>query len=192
MLIEVLIGGGLVVAGAAAARSLVRRAERESAAAPKSRETAEPRGLKVGDVLLHGSDEHWLAGMVELDEHGMALRVFRAPGAGENEWVAQLDERAKDVALLSETGEVPEGAVPESLPIDGRRLELECRGQADVRVTGEHLPRVQPRCEYTVLSEMAGRILVVIDFERAPRLALAGERVEPHMLELLPGGDADD
>jgi hypothetical protein len=78
------------------------------------------------------------------------------------------------------------------LPIAGRRLSLERRGQAIVRTDGEHLPRTSPQCRYVILSDAGGKILVVVDFEKAPRLALAGERVERHMIDLLPGGDLAD
>lgn len=221
MFIELLIGVGLMAAGAATARVFMRRREAEGAddepdgkkkvehdtkaekrksekKKPKKakrngkKETPSgPRGLKVGDVLLYADTELWLAGMLELDEEGFVARLFPCPGARCAEWVVQLDEVGEDLATLSPTEDVPTGRVPESLPIDGRRLSLETRGHAAVRAEGEHLPRSNDRAAFTILSDAGGRVLIVLDFEKAPRLALVGDRVSKHMVDLLPGGDLE-
>lgn len=195
MIVELLVGAGLVLAGAAAARAILRRREAEAPAEggehEGSPEPAGPRGLRVGDVLLYADTELWLAGMIELDEEGFVLRLFPTPGGLRAEWLAQLDEQGTDLAALSTTDEVPAGAVPESLPIGGRRLSLERRGQAVVRTDGEHLPRTSKTARYCILSDAGGRVLVVLDFEKAPRLALVGDRVPRHMIDLLPGGDLE-
>ena len=209
MIVELIVGAGLVVAGAAAARVLLSR--REMAEDDASRENGEkksakkrkkekakrpldagPRGLRVGDVLLYADTELWLAGMLELDEEGFVMRLFPTPGGLRAEWVAQLDDEAKDLATLEPTDEVPDGAVPESLPIAGRRLTLERRGHAELRSEGEHLPRTNDRGRYVLLSDAGGRIAIVVDFDKAPRIALVGDRVAMHMIDLLPGGDLED
>lgn len=179
------------------------RSEEEDEREPKKRrkkkrrrrhapEHAGPRGLRVGDVLLYADTELWLAGSIELDEEGFVARLFPSPGSSRGAWVAQLDEEASDLAVLDPTEEVPAGPVPERLPIGGRRLSLERRGQADVRTDGESLPRTSPRGSYCILSDAGGRILVVVDFDKAPRLALVGDRLGRHMVDLLPGGDLED
>ncbi len=199
MILEVLVGAGLVAAGAAAARAFMRRrsegSEPSPAAKKKASEPAElggPRGLVPGDVLLYADTELWLAGMIELDEEGLVARLFPTPGALRSEWVAQLDPSAHDVATLRPTDEVPAGTVPESLPIGGRRLSLERRGHAVVRAEGDQLPRTSPKASYCLLSDAGGRLALVVDFEKAPRLALVGDRVPRHLLDLLPGGDLDE
>lgn len=192
-MIEILVGAGLVLAGAAAARVLLRTRETSTVvpSEPDGRApiAAGPRGLLVGDVLLLDDTELWLAGMVELDEEGFVARLFPSPGGVHADWVAQLDENANDLAALRATLEVPEGAVPESLPIEGRRLTLERRGHAMIRTGGEHLPRTNKKGAYHLLSDAGGRVLVVVDFDQAPRIALHGERLERHRVDLLPGGD---
>lgn len=211
MIVELIVGAGLVVAGAAAARVLMQRRElveedeaevdekdaKKDEGEPKREKKKRrpldgPRGLRVGDVLLYADTELWLAGMLQLDEEGFALRLFPTPGGLRAEWVAQLDEEARDLATLEATDEVPAGAVPEALPIGGRRLTLERRGHADVRSKGEHLPRTTDRGRYVILSDAGGRVAVVVDFEKAPRIALVGDRVAKHMVDLLPGGDLED
>ena len=149
-----------------------------------------PRGLRIGDVLLYADAELWLAAMVELDEEGFVLRLFRTPGGGERaEWVVQLDREARDLALAHETGEVPDGRVPTSLPIGGIRLSLRRRGHATVRHDGEGLPPFTERAEYVELGGPGGRGLLVLDFEGGGRLALSMERLGRELFELLPGGD---
>lgn len=139
-------------------------------------------------MLLYGDEELWLAGALHLDEEGFAYRLFAVPGDGPGRWLLQLDHAAQDLAVGQETDEVPAGSVPERLPIGGRQLALEARGVARVRSEGEHLPRHGTTVRYTLLSEGAGRVLMVLDAPKAPRLALLGDRVGRHMLDLLPGG----
>lgn len=200
MIIEILIGAGVVALGGLAARAIARRRRAAKRAAETDKKNSDsekeidaaPRGLRIGDVLLYADTELWLAGAIELDEEGLVARLFPTPGAARSSWVAQLDDLAHDLAMLSPTEDVPSGAVPESLPIGGRRLSLERRGQANVKAEGEQLPRTTGRAEYAILSEVGGRVLIVVDFEKAPRLALHGERVSRGALDLLPGGDLDE
>lgn len=200
-MIEIVVGAGLVLAGVLVARALRRARDDEPTKTPSVAPTAPappasppkrlgPRGLRPDDVLLYADTELWLAGMLDLDEEGFVCRMFRTPGSPRADWVAQLDARAEDIALMRETKEVPKGRVPESLPIGGYRLTLERRGHAHVRAEGAQLPRTSDEADYTILSGAGGRTLIVIDFHGADRLALAGERVGREMLELLPGGDA--
>ena len=63
---------------------------------------------------------------------------------------------------------------------------------ATVRTEGEHLPRTTKRASYTLLADVGGRILMVVDFVKGKRLALVGDRVSSHMMDLLPGGDLED
>ncbi len=197
MIVELLLGAGLVLAGAASARVFVRRrdAEEDRRDEPPGAPAAVkegPRGLRVGDVLLYADTELWLAGMIALNEEGFVARLFPTPGGLSSEWLAQLDEQAKDLATLRPTDEVPAGVLPESLPIGGRRLSLERRGAATIGTEGEHLPRTNPEARYTILSDAGGRVLVVLDFAKAPRLALVGDRISRAMIDLLPGGDLEE
>lgn len=198
MIEALVLGAALVMAGVAAARMVARRREieledEEDEAERKA--TPSARGLRVGDVLLWGTDELWLAGMIELREEGLVARLFPTPG-GDCEWLAHLDDEGKELLALGPTENVPDGVVPESLPFDGRRLKLVRRGHADVRREGEHLPRVTQEADYVLMADSGGRHLVVVDFRDAKgglasRLALLGDRIPPHQVELLPGGDLE-
>ena len=195
-MLEIAIGAGLVIAGAAIARALWRKRIDRSSTPPATNGTPgralsdAPRGLCVGDVILYGDSELWLAGALDLDEEGFVLRVFRTPGSPRAEWVAQLDASARDLALLRVTDEVPGGVVPEQLRVAGVRVMLERRGQASVRRQGEQLPTYSgDRTRYAVLAGPGGRIVIVLDAASGDRLALHGERVGREMLDVLPGGD---
>ena len=193
MIIEIAVGAAAVVVASAVARVVVqRRTAREAEHARRLEAAAaasDPRrGLEVGDVLLHIGDELWLAGRLELDEEGTPLILFRAPESPRAGWVAQLDGDARELALLVESTEVPEGQVPDRLPLGGRILSLHRRGSARVRAEGEHLPAHAPRARFTILADAGGRLAVVVDFEGAPRLTLVGDRVERALIDVLPGG----
>jgi hypothetical protein len=197
VIVEILIGTGVVLATAAAARIALRRREAEEAAAglgeARSAARSGPRGLKVGDVVLTMDGELWLAGCLELREEGFVTRLFRTPGGpDEDGWLAQMDPAGDELAQLAPTEDVPDGAVPEELPIDGRRLRLEQRGQGRVERRGEQLPKTKAEVRYTQLGDAGGKILWVLDFEGAPRIALAGDRLARHTVDILPGGDLEE
>ncbi len=195
MILEMALASAAVVVATALARAVTLRQarrvsarERRDADALASLET--PRALRVGDVLLHVGDSLWLAGSISLDEEGTPLVLFRAPETQRAGWVAQLDAEAQELALLAESTEVPDGFVPDRLPIGGRLLSLRRRGRATVKVHGEHLPAVGPTARFTVLGDAGGRLAVVVDFEgNVPRLVLVGDRVERALIDVLPGGD---
>jgi hypothetical protein len=195
VIIELAVGAAAFAVAGAIARALTqRRFEREQERARRlelaARALDPRRGLRVGDVLLHVGDSLWLSGGLELDEEGSVLRLFRSPESPRASWIAQLDEEGSELALLSEASEVPEGSVPDRLPVGGRLLSLLRRGRARVRGEGEHLPPHGPSALFTLLSDVGGRLLVVVDFEGAPRLALSGDRVERALFDVLPGGES--
>jgi len=189
---EIAIGAAIVASVSYAFRTLnnakaQKRATDDSKAMPEKRPG--PRGLRVGDVLLYGDTELWLAGMFELDEEGLVARVFRAPGNAAGDWVVQLDAEADDIAIGRETNEVPDGRVPSELPIRGMRVSLRRRANATVTHEGDNLPPISEQAEVVVMGGPGGRTLLVVDFKGGDRLSLDLERVGREMIELLPGGD---
>lgn len=199
MILEIAIGAGVAVA---ALYGLRRRAQRKDAPPSKKKVEIEkklapqptgPRGLRVGDVLLYGNSELWLAGCMSLDEEGFVARIFHAPGNDHAPWVLQLDEEARRIGLVDVSAEVPDGRVPESLPIGGMRLTLRKRGHAVIAVEGELLEEVardvSERGEFVLLGGPGGRLCFVLDFEGGGRLAIAGEQLGRELFDLLPGGE---
>jgi hypothetical protein len=204
MIVEFALGASLLAVGAVAAVLQARRARArraaaaaEAARAEVARRAAPPRGLRVGDVLLYGETELWLAGALHLEEDGLVMRLFRIPGSARACWLAQLDEAGEELALLQPTERVPDGVVPESLPIDGQCYALRRRGVADVTAEGHDVPTGLPRARYVELRATGGRMLLVVDLGRdavpslagAERLALRGELIPRAAVDLLPAGD---
>lgn len=201
MIVEILVGAGLVGAGVALARALTRRAHANVDPEPEPDESQDREraaeqvrdGLQIDDVLLRGGSELWLAGAIVLEEEDVPVAcVFHAPGglrdAPETCWVAQLDATGKDLALLARTDELSDGRVPDELPHRGMRLTLRRRAQVQVSTEGEQLPPVTERAELTLLGGPGGRTLLVVDFHGGDRLALSGERLSHELFEVLPGG----
>jgi hypothetical protein len=194
VILELVLGAAAIAAATAVARVVLeRRAQREEErlrkVASAAAATDPRRGLRVGDVLLHVGDELWLAGLVELDEEGTRIRLFRVPASPRASWVAQLDDEARELALLSESPDIPDGSVPDRLPLGGRLLSLRKRGRAKARGDGESIPAIGAAARFTILGDAGGRIVIVVDFEGAPRLALVGDRVERALVDVLPGDD---
>ena len=187
MILEFAVAAGFVASAAFALRSVRRRFE--APIEPPARPVPEgPRGLRVGDVLLHGDAELWLAGALTFDEEGFVFRLFRTPGNERAAYVVQLDAEGQEIALVDPV-EVPEGSVPVELPIHGHRVVLRRRGRATVTKEGDQLPHSTEHANFAWLGGAGGRALFVLDFIGGDRLAVAGELVGAELFELLPGGD---
>lgn len=197
MIVELVLGAGLLAAASLAYRNVhERRARaRRSPEGPERRglnpRLDGPRGLRVDDVLLYADTELWLAGCFELDEEGLVARVFRTPGNRAAEWVLQLDAEGRDVALARETDEVPGGAVPAELSLRQMRYSMTRRASVAVHRSGAELPPATARATAVFFAGPGGRVALVLDFKGGARLALEGERVAPELLELLPAGDGE-
>lgn len=177
--------GALRAARARATRVVKKPADTLTAAlAPRG-----PRGLRERDVVTHGREEVLLEGGMELEESGIVVRAFRALGIARVEWVLQLDADARDVVFGRACVEVPAGAIPEALVIDGRTVRVRRRGVAAVRPTGRG-PASFTRTTFAILDERGGRVLVVLDPQPSgERIAIVGERLDSRTFDVLPGGD---
>jgi hypothetical protein len=186
VIIELAVGA----AATAAAAYILRRLRDRRAPPPQEKgppKPTGPRGLQVGDVLLYATEELWLSAMIEVREEGeFVARLFKTPGSDHAHWVVQLDPEAKDLALLRNTDILPAGRVPAELRVQGILHHLMKRGTATLRAEGEDL-RVAASGEFTILSGTAGRVIVFVDGKGDERIAAAGERVPPEMLDFLPG-----
>jgi len=191
VIIELAIGTAAFAAVGSALAWLRRRTSpaplTTSSAAFEVESSLGTRGLRCGDVITAPGIELALHAMIELDEEGVVLRAFRTLEVNER-WLVQLDGRGKRLALGLPTTEVPAGAVPEVLPVGGRRVRVERRGRASVRLEGPELP-VMVRAQYVVMSERAGRVVVVIDPDGGDRLALHLDELDIRGVDVLRGGD---
>lgn len=148
----------------------------------------EAGSLRIGDVLLWEDHEFWLAGELSLIDAGLELRLFRAPGAGPERWVAWSNLHPEEVSLLSPSETIPEGEVPSSLPQGGREHRLSRRGYGELRRAGEELPAgFAGAAAYALLDASGGgsRILI-LEGSGEERLALFGRRVPLSRIDRLP------
>ena len=185
MIVELVIGAGVVMAGAYSLRRLRDRIEPP----PPGAEELQPApikkdGLEVGDVLLYSDTELWLAGEVTIDTHPTPLRIFPAPG-GAYPWVAQLDEKGDEVAFLRDV-EVPEGKVPAELRINGMMLSLRRRGEGTIATEGE-TPLTTEKAKFVLLGGPGGRVALIVDFVAGDRWSMSGLRVTKSQYDRLPG-----
>lgn len=191
MIIEIAIGAAVVAAAGSVTAWLARRRTPASPApatpAFEVSRAQSGRGLRCGDVITGPGIEVALHAMIELDEEGLVLRAFRVLEHQER-WLVQLDGDAKRLAIGMRTTEVPDGAVPEVLPVGGRRVRIERRGTALVRSEGPDLPTMS-RVRYALMSERAGRVVVVIDPEGGARLSLHLDELDIRGIDVLRGGD---
>ena len=205
MIVEVAIGSALVALGVVALRTLRRRhsdpevpGERESDGATSDRGSStsrapHPRGrpdqaptFEVGDILLYRDHEYWLSGELRFEEGDYAFSLFPTPGSRDADFVLAIPEHPGEPGLLEST-DVPDGALPIELPVQGRRLTVQRRGQATVTARGEHLPEYRAQADFAHFGDSGGSILVVVDFEDGPRISLFGERLQERMFDRLPG-----
>jgi hypothetical protein len=202
VIIDLLVVAGIAagVAASAGALGALRAARARAArAAPKVADTLAaaigprgPRGLRERDVVTYGREEVLLEAGLELEESGLVVRAFRALGIARVEWVLQLDVDARDVVFGRACAEVPAGAIPEALIVDGRTVRVRRRGTAKVRATGSSQAPFD-RVVFAVLDERGGRVLVVIDPQpTGERIAIVGERLDTRTFDVLPGGDVPE
>ncbi len=198
MILEVMIAVAAISAAGGTASLIARIRRGRGSDAPSELGRAldasrtSPRGLKDGDVLLVVGEELALGSTLEIDEAGFVLRGLRTIGRASASWVVHLDPDAKEIVLASETLELGEGRVADSLLMGGRTLALKARGRGRVRAVGPDVPAAHGKsAAYVVLGERGGRFAIVIDIDGHPRIALAGELVDRRTVDLLPGGDVE-
>lgn len=198
MIVEIALA--VIAAGAAAgalgaavrarrARTTTGASELGRALAAARNERAGPRGVRPGDVLMIPGEELALGGELTLDEAGVVLRAFAVIGAARGRWLVQLDGAGQDLVLATESSELGEGPVPAALPLGGRTLTLEKRGQGRLSASGDGVPRIEGEsAPFVVLAERGGRVAIAID-RPSGRLGLVGERLDPRVVDHLGGGD---
>ncbi len=104
---------------------------------------ASPRGLRIGDVLLYADAEIWLAGEVHLDEEGFALSLFPTPGAPRSTFVAQLDEHAREIALVEGANLIGRGA--------------DCQVRIDLPDISRHHARIQVAGDVATIEDLGSK-----------------------------------
>lgn len=199
-MLELLIGATLVAAGAWAVGALRKRDRQISEAAPRQLpqhamlidDEPDMSQLSVGDVLLMGGEEFWLAGELTTTLTDYRLRAFVCPGnVRGTAWIVTLEKSTDWLIVAREVDSLPEGRIPDELTLSDRRYRVLRRGQAVVDRAGRHLPDTaddlinQDQVEAVFLEAPGGRYLLVLDGP-THRIALKGERTQSTMIDWLP------
>lgn len=194
MIAELFLGAGLVGAG----WWTLRRLQRSQKTSGPGDEDARP-ALSVGDVLLAGDYEYWLAGEVSLHDGRQVLRLFPAPaadpsrgrGVGSQPYVAHylvcIGEGTDDTAMLQPLEGFPEGAVPQAWRVGATDYRLVRSGTAKAVRRGQRVAVGGESVRYHLLRNATGEALLVLDGEDGVRLALQGPRFDLDACERLPG-----
>lgn len=151
----------------------------------------EPRGLRLGDVLLYDLHELWVAGTLEVvgGESDVLFRIHVTPANPEADAVAQFDPKADDLALLKEAMDLPAGRLPDTLRFDGLVYERRFRQPVRVWPHGEYLPSSASDATASRWEGPGDRVLIALEKPTDERLAWTGRRVSRALFDLLPGGD---
>ncbi len=140
---------------------------------------------QIGDIVGH-LDRDWLVeGALALSEAPRAARLCRLmDGAEERFLYARAD--AEEVWLLAVLEPTLDERADE-VTCAGERLRIERRWRATTLVAGRVGPRpIEPEVAVYEYASSTGRRLLCLD-GAARGLALYGEALLPHALEILPG-----
>jgi hypothetical protein len=153
---------------------------------PPADEERTPATLQVGDIVQHMGTDYLVEGVLTLSEDGRGARLFRLVDGAEERFLYVVPD-GEPVLLRAAPGLVVEGPPAGALVHDGQRFALKARATGTVIRAGAVGERRGG--ERVAVLEYAGagaaRLLVLDWSDRCE--PFAGERVAPHLLEILPG-----
>ena len=153
--------------------------------------------LRPGDVLTIDGKDYIVEGVITYDEEGHRWNAGKLADAGEVRWLVVGLERGGSLTarFLSETSEVEvEGMPPEVLATPEARYTMERRGTATALGTGDIGIRLRveagagaaERCRWWLYESPGADTLLVEQWGTTYRV-LRGKKVNPDLIELLPG-----
>lgn len=179
-------GGAAAVARWRRRREAARDRDRDKDRPPPARK-AEPRApgeWRVGDVLLHLSDEYWLAGELSLLREGSTVvRLFSAPERGSSRWLAVPRAGDSVYVLHADATLAALGWPGMEVPLRGATLRPLEQGNCAIAVQGEVEARWEGLGRYGVFRALETVALVLE--QGGQRLALSGKAVPRRLLEKL-------
>ena len=154
------------------------------------------RDLRVGDVVSYSGREYLVEGAIHYDEAGHRWVAGRLVDVDAEKWLLVGMERAgADTVRLAEVADLDvSGYPPETMVVDSTRYNLEKRGTATAKATGQtdvlggsglSSESVQ-RCRWWRYEGTGGKCLVIEQWGDAFR-SLRGETIRISDLEMLPG-----
>lgn len=154
------------------------------------------RDLRVGDVVSYGGHEFLVEGAIHYDEAGHRWVAGRLVDVDAEKWLLVGMERAgADTVRLADVANLEvSGYPPETMVVDGTRYNLEKRGTATAKASGEtdvlgsgNLSASSVhRCRWWRYEGTGGKCLVIEQWGDAFR-TLRGETIRISDLDMLPG-----
>jgi hypothetical protein len=154
------------------------------------------RDLRVGDVVTHDGREYLVEGAIHYDEAGHRWVAGRLVDIDAEKWLLVGMERAgADTVRIADIADIEvSGYPPETMVVDGTRYNLDKRGTATAKASGEtdvldstnlSSNSVQ-RCRWWRYEGTGGKCLIIEQWGDAFR-TLRGETIRISDLEMLPG-----
>jgi hypothetical protein len=168
---------------ARAAESEAEEARRRSLRAPAERT---PTTIQVGDVVQHLGSDYLVEGVLTLSEDGRGARLYRLFDDGAERFLYAKQGNHDPLLLAPAAGLVLEGGPPESIEHQQQPFRLTSRVQAAVvRVGSIGERKLGDRVRVHEYAGPGPARLLLLDWgERIE--SFAGERVAPHLLDILP------
>ena len=154
------------------------------------------RDLRVGDVISHDAREYVVEGLIQYDEAGHRWLAGRLVDVDAVKWLLVGMERVgADTVRIADVAELDvSGYPPETMVVDGTRYNLDKRGTATAKASGEtdvigsgNLSSDSVhRCRWWQYEGTGGKCLIVEQWGDDFR-TLRGETIRISDLDMLPG-----
>ncbi len=143
--------------------------------------------VQPGDVVSHLSTDYLVEGVLSLDDDGRQTRLYRLADGARVRWLGARPGDDHPFLLDEATDLAIEPNGPQEIVHRGMPFRLAARASANATSAGSVGPnRDGARVElWEYVGGGAARILAIAWPARVE--AFAGERLEPHFVELLPG-----
>ena len=194
----VAVGGGLYVAA--------KRREVSGADLPELTAGSQPllertvHDLRPGDVVQHNGRDYLVEGVVSYDEDGHRWSAGRLVDGKSVLWLVAGMERLHQKSSLRMLAEDPDielsGYPPETLVVGELRFQLDTRGTASAKFSGDvgALPGKRGDPKYDTVErcrwwryEAAGDDTLIVEQWGGEYRVLRGQRIAELLLELIPG-----
>jgi hypothetical protein len=157
------------------------------------------RDLRVGDIIQHQGKDYLVEGVINYDEDGHRWVAGRLVDGGDIRWLVVGMERVGSGSMrlvVSDEEIAVSGYPPEVIVAGGKHYQLDKRGNATVKVSGETgnvlgsrkdlAPESVSRCRWWRY-EGAGGDCVIVEQWGSDYRALRGGAVGAVDLEMIPG-----
>lgn len=170
------------------------RASSSKGKAPPAKETAplSELPLSLGDVVMAGSEERWLAGALIAREEGRVVSaIYLAPEGSSTRAVAVFELPRREIFWMDPVALDVPNEPPATLEIGGAILTRRGRIPVVIERVGQGAPRVDGAVLWASY-DGGGREIAVVIAAEGRALAWAGRRLDADEYERLGAGGPDE